>query len=126
MLSWDSPSFDCRDGGWHAPRMVNTYCLLGHSILGCIKAYLIGCEVVGDDIRHGQQQNVRLKVVVRQTHTLHNCQADLSSKNCPKAACSGSVLASSNKSHTDRAAEAKSLAKTTSCTCPASHSMINE
>ena len=45
--------------------------MLWHSMRGCVKAQLIGSEVVRDDVWDGQQQHIRLKIVICQTHSLH-------------------------------------------------------
>ena len=60
-----------RDGCWHASRVVDTDCMLWHGVQRCVKAQLIGSEMVRDDVWDGQQQHIRLKVVICQTHSLH-------------------------------------------------------
>lgn len=51
--------------------MMDAHCLFGNGIRGGVKAQLVDCKVVGDDIGHGQQQDVCLKIVVGQPHALH-------------------------------------------------------
>ena len=62
---------DGRDSRRHASRVVDAYRMLRHSMRGCVEAQLIGLEVVRDDVWDGQQQHIRCKVVVGQTHALH-------------------------------------------------------